>query len=138
MSDMFKQGDKFPVSAEFSEFISLATDGEFVPTVGGTTEIDSVVTCDSGQTLFRMKVSAVVDDPNNFHPDSGGTVVETRKFPASVAMVQKMQKLQKKLDKEAGNVAPVKVNPNKKVDVIPATPADDGDYDPFAASQDDF
>lgn len=143
--DMFKQGDKFPISAEYSEFVSLATDGVFVPEEGSTAEITGVVTGKSGQTLFRVKVSAVVDDPNNFDEDSGGKVVSVRTFPATVSLLQKMAKLKKKADKEAGVVAPVKENPNKKVDgaashkiEVLGVGGDDDDYDPFKQSMDDF
>lgn len=136
MSDMFKSGEKFPMSAEFAELVNEATEGHIRPIVDETATIVDVKTMKSGQTLFSVEFKAMVGGMYDDEPDEGEKY--TKKFPATVAQVQKMLKLQKKADKAAGIVKPVAVNPNKKVDVIPATPADDGDYDPFAASQDDF
>ncbi len=120
--DMFKKGDELIISKEFQEIVKFATDDAIVPVEGAAT-IHSVITCESGQTLFWIEFDSSIDIP-----------ARKSKFPATVAQVQKMAKLQKKADKAAGIVKPTAAP--KKVEPVKAEPEDG--YDPFADASADF
>lgn len=122
--DMFKKDDELIISPEFKEIVSLSTNGAVIPT-DGAAKIHSTIVCESGQTLFWIEFK---------NEESAEDSYQLAKFPATVAQVQKMAKLQKKADKAAGIIKPASVP--KKVEPVKAEP-DDG-YDPFADASADF
>lgn len=99
--NLFDKKTPLLVSPEFSELVGLINGGEVLPVVDSEAKIVSIHECESGQRLFVVEFDAEVEDEDEDYNvgDDGAAeprIVLPKTFPATVAQIQKMNKLWRK------------------------------------------